>query len=45
MIGIADRVFVMRDGRIAGVLAGADITQERVMAIATANNDKTGGEV
>ena len=45
VIGIADRVFVMRDGRIAGVLAGADITQERVMAIATANNDKTGGEV
>jgi ribose transport system ATP-binding protein len=45
VIGIADRVFVMRDGLIAGVLAGADITQERVMAIATANNDKTGGEV
>jgi ribose transport system ATP-binding protein len=45
VIGIADRVFVMRDGQIAGVVTGADITQERVMAIATANNDKTGGEV
>jgi len=44
VIGIADRIFVMRDGQIAGVVTGADITQERIMAIATANNDKPGGE-
>ncbi|MDR3376679.1 MAG: sugar ABC transporter ATP-binding protein [Ancalomicrobiaceae bacterium] len=42
VIGIADRVFVMRDGRIAGVVTGEDITQETIMAIATTNNNKTG---
>jgi ribose transport system ATP-binding protein len=36
IVGICDRVLVMREGRIGGVLKGAEITQENIMAIATA---------
>ncbi len=34
ILGMSDRVAVMRNGSIAGVLARADATQERVMAMA-----------
>jgi rhamnose transport system ATP-binding protein len=34
ILGMSDRVAVMRDGTIAGVLAREDATQERVMAMA-----------
>lgn len=35
VIGICDRVLVMREGAITGELAGADITQENIMRLAT----------
>jgi ABC-type sugar transport system ATPase subunit len=35
VLGISDRVLVMRQGRIAGELPRADATQERIMALAT----------
>jgi ribose transport system ATP-binding protein len=35
IIGVCDRVLVMREGWLAGELAGADITQENIMALAT----------
>ncbi len=35
VIGICDRVLVMREGSITGELSGADITQENVMRLAT----------
>ncbi|PZQ96137.1 MAG: D-xylose ABC transporter ATP-binding protein [Cereibacter sphaeroides] len=36
VVGLADRVLVMREGEIAGELTGRDITQEAIIAIATA---------
>jgi ribose transport system ATP-binding protein len=36
IVGICDRVLVMREGQIAGALKGDEITQENIMAIATA---------
>lgn len=36
IVGICDRVIVMREGHIAGALKGAEISQENIMAIATA---------
>ncbi len=35
VLGMADRIVVMREGRTAGTLARADATPERVMALAT----------
>ncbi|HZG22245.1 MAG TPA: sugar ABC transporter ATP-binding protein [Herbaspirillum sp.] len=35
VIGICDRVLVMREGSITGELAGADMTQENIMRLAT----------
>jgi ribose transport system ATP-binding protein len=35
VVGICDRVLVMREGAITGELAGADITQENIMRLAT----------
>ena len=35
VIGVCDRALVMRDGRIVGEVEGADMTQERIIAIAT----------
>ncbi len=43
VIGIADRILVMRDGRIAGELhagPGAPVTQEAIMAIITGTGTK-----
>jgi ribose transport system ATP-binding protein len=36
IVGIADRVLVMREGEIVGELAGNDITQENIVSFATA---------
>ncbi len=36
VIGIADRVLVMREGHLEGELQGDDINQERIIALATA---------
>lgn len=35
VIGISDRILVMREGSMMGELRGADITQENIMALAT----------
>jgi ribose transport system ATP-binding protein len=35
IIGIADRVLVMREGRMAGELAGSEMSQENIIALAT----------
>ena len=35
IIGMCDRVLVMREGRLAGEVAGERITQENIMALAT----------
>ncbi|WP_429497219.1 sugar ABC transporter ATP-binding protein [Robbsia andropogonis] len=44
IIGVADRVLVMREGRIAGELggrSGAPITQESIIALATGSQTET----
>jgi ribose transport system ATP-binding protein len=35
LLGMADRIFVMHDGRIAGELSREEATQEKVMHLAT----------
>jgi len=35
ILGMSDRVYVMKSGRIAGEIAGADATEESVIALAT----------
>ncbi len=35
VIGMSDRVYVMREGRISGLLQGQDMTEEAVMELAT----------
>ncbi len=35
VIGVCDRALVMRDGKIVGEVRGAEMTQERIIAIAT----------
>jgi ribose transport system ATP-binding protein len=35
IVGMSDRVYVMREGAIAGELQGGDITQEKIMTLAT----------
>ncbi|MFT6169928.1 MAG: ribose transport system ATP-binding protein/rhamnose transport system ATP-binding protein [Celeribacter sp.] len=35
VIGMADRVFVMRDGNVTGELVGTDVTEEKIMHLAT----------
>jgi ABC-type sugar transport system ATPase subunit len=35
VVGMADRVLVMREGRVVGALEGADIAEEAIMRLAT----------
>jgi len=35
VIGMADRVIVMREGRVTGELAGGEVTEQNVMHLAT----------
>ncbi len=35
LLGMSDRVVVMHEGRVAGELAGATLTEEAVMRLAT----------
>ncbi len=35
VIGVSDRVYIMREGRIAGELTDADITEEAIIGLAT----------
>jgi len=39
LIGMADRIMVMCDGRITGFVEGEDINQEKIMALATSFED------
>ncbi|WP_435928144.1 sugar ABC transporter ATP-binding protein [Dryocola sp. BD613] len=39
VVGMSDRVYVMREGSIAGELRGTDITQESIMTLATGVED------
>ncbi len=38
LVGIADRVIVMCEGRMTGEVTGEDITQEKIMALASPKN-------
>jgi inositol transport system ATP-binding protein len=38
LVGIADRVIVMCEGRVTGEVSGEDITQEKIMALASPKN-------
>ena len=38
IVGMSDRALVMRDGTVRGELAGAEITEEAIMALATHHN-------
>lgn len=38
LLGLADRIYVMQNGRITGELAGATATEEAVLALAMADN-------
>lgn len=38
VMGMSDRVVVMQEGRISGVLERSDLTQERIMKLATGGN-------
>jgi ribose transport system ATP-binding protein len=42
ILGMSDRIIVMRDGRIAGRIAGADATEEKLMhwALGTAESER-----
>ena len=40
LIGLCDRILVMAQGRIVGELAGPDMTQERVMQLATTGRQR-----
>ncbi|CAM6263381.1 ABC-type sugar transport system, ATPase component [Klebsiella quasipneumoniae subsp. similipneumoniae] len=39
VVGMSDRVYVMREGTIAGELQSGDISQEQIMTLATGVND------
>jgi methyl-galactoside transport system ATP-binding protein len=35
LLGMSDRIMVMCDGRLSGIIAGADATEEEIMRLAT----------
>ncbi|HCV71857.1 MAG TPA: D-xylose ABC transporter ATP-binding protein, partial [Agrobacterium sp.] len=37
LIGVSDRVLVVREGRIAGEVEGEDMTEEKIMQLASIN--------
>lgn len=39
VVGMSDRVYVMREGSIAGELQSGDISRESIMTLATGVND------
>jgi ribose transport system ATP-binding protein len=39
VLGMSDRILVMRDGEVAGVMAAADATQDAVMSLAALDTD------
>jgi ribose transport system ATP-binding protein len=42
LIGVCDRVLVVREGRISGEVAGAEMTEERIMYLASVGHDRRG---
>jgi ABC-type sugar transport system ATPase subunit len=38
LLGMSDRILVMRDGRIAGELSRAEATEEKILALATSED-------
>jgi ABC-type sugar transport system ATPase subunit len=44
IIGVSNRVLVMYKGAIAGELEGSDITQERIMLLATGTSTESGND-
>ncbi len=40
LIGVCDRVLVVREGQIAGEVSGADMTEDRIIYLASFGNDK-----
>ena len=43
VVGVADRVIVMREGHLEGEVTGDDIDQENIIALATAANKQVSG--
>lgn len=37
LIGVSDRVLVVREGRITGEVEGEDMTEEKIMQLASIN--------
>ncbi|MDP3179256.1 MAG: sugar ABC transporter ATP-binding protein, partial [Spirochaetaceae bacterium] len=35
LLGMSDRIMVMCEGRVSGILAGTEATQEKIMTLAT----------
>ena len=44
VIGVADRIYVMRNGRITGCVDRSDATEEGILSLAMADKDETGGD-
>jgi ribose transport system ATP-binding protein len=44
IVGIADRVIVMREGRLVGEVGGDAISQENIIALATGADQRAPGE-
>jgi ABC-type sugar transport system ATPase subunit len=42
VVGMAERVVVMRDGKISGELAGEEISEHAIMTLATKAHDEAG---
>jgi ribose transport system ATP-binding protein len=40
LIGVCDRVLVVREGRIAGEVSGEDMTEDRIIYLASVGNDQ-----
>jgi methyl-galactoside transport system ATP-binding protein len=45
LLGMSDRIMVMCEGRLSGVLSGADATEEEIMRLATKHMASPGREV
>ena len=44
LIGVSDRVLVVREGRITGEVTGAEMTEERIMQLASISSQLTQGD-
>lgn len=44
IMGMSDRILVMCDGRITGELSHDEVTQDKILTLATRFENKLGGE-